>query len=133
MRVFADTSFLLSSLISDGFSQRVFENILLNHQLVLSQRVRNELVGKLKNKFHVPNAAIDIFLQRMHGYEIIADSKEILYRLRDPNDDIILSTAILTGAEVIITGDKDLLTMNDKVQEINILNPREFWEKYNDL
>ena len=60
MRVFADTSFLLSSLISDGLSQRVFENILLNHQLVLSQRVRNELVGKLKNKFHVPNAAIDI-------------------------------------------------------------------------
>ena len=133
MRVFADTSFLLSSLISDGFSQRVFENILLNHRLVISQRVRNELVGKLKNKFHVPNAAIDILLRRMHGYEIVADSKEILYRLRDPNDEIILSTAILTKAEVIITGDKDLLTMNDKVQEINILNPREFWEKYNDL
>jgi putative PIN family toxin of toxin-antitoxin system len=31
---------------------------------------------------------------------------------RDPKDDMVLECALLAGAEIIVSGDKDLLTMN---------------------
>ena len=42
--------------------------------------------------------------------------------LRDPDDDKIIATAIAANAEVVITGDQDLLVLQD-VQGIRILTP----------
>ena len=44
---------------------------------------------------------------------------------RDPKDDMVLETAVLAGAEIIVTGDKDLLTMG-QFRGIRILTPREY-------
>ncbi|MEQ9466797.1 MAG: putative toxin-antitoxin system toxin component, PIN family [Ekhidna sp.] len=132
MRVFTDTNFLLSALITDGFSQRVFEEILEQHEPVYSMRVRDELIRKLKTKFQVPNDRIHILLYRIKTYGLVADAEKVKYKLRDANDEIILATAISEKAEVIVTGDKDLLSMNDSISEIEILTPRQFWEKYHE-
>ena len=44
---------------------------------------------------------------------------------RDPNDDMVLDCAVACGAQIIITGDKDLLTMNP-FEGILIVTPAEF-------
>ena len=44
---------------------------------------------------------------------------------RDPDDDIVLATALTGEAACIITGDKDLLSLK-KFGEIDILPPSEF-------
>lgn len=45
--------------------------------------------------------------------------------LRDPDDAKIIATAIAANAEVLITGDQDLLVLRD-VQGIRILTPAQF-------
>jgi len=44
---------------------------------------------------------------------------------RDPNDDHILAAALTTGAQIIVTGDDDLLTLR-QYEGIRILSVRAF-------
>ena len=44
---------------------------------------------------------------------------------RDPKDNMILELAVSGNAEVIVTGDDDLLAMNP-FKDISILNPQSF-------
>jgi len=47
---------------------------------------------------------------------------------RDPNDDMILECAVVSGAQVIITGDKDLLVLSP-YRGTRILTPVEFLQE----
>jgi len=44
---------------------------------------------------------------------------------RDPDDDNILATAVAGNCDCIITGDKDLLVL-EQFEDIKIFSPREF-------
>jgi predicted nucleic acid-binding protein len=39
-----------------------------------------------------------------------------------------LASAIAANAEILITGDKDLLDVADRVEALRIMTPRTFWE-----
>ena len=52
-------------------------------------------------------------------------STEIGPVCRDPNDDHVIATALAVNAEVIVTGDKDLLALSQH-QSIRILTARPF-------
>ena len=45
---------------------------------------------------------------------------------RDPDDLPILASAIAASADVLVTGDNDILSIRDKVP-IPITDPRGFW------
>ena len=47
--------------------------------------------------------------------------------IRDPTDRWILATAVAGRADVLVTGDQDLLTLHPKAP-LPILDPRSFWE-----
>ena len=130
MRVFVDTNFLLSALIFRGFSADVFRLILKKHQLIYSEQVKQELMQKLKSKLMITDDRLQEVLKTLYSLEMVINYQNITYSLRDKDDEIILSTAIYQKCDVLITGDQDLLTVNNKVNQIEILSPREFWEKY---
>ena len=130
MRVFVDTNFLLSALIFRGFSADVFRLILKKHQLIYSEQVKQELMQKLKSKLMITDDRLQEVLKTLYSLEMVINYQNITYSLRDIDDEIILSTAIYQKCDVLITGDQDLLTVNNKVNQIEILSPREFWEKY---
>ncbi len=48
---------------------------------------------------------------------------------RDPKDGIVLECAIVAGATHIVSGDKDLISLNT-YSGISILTPREFLELF---
>ena len=50
-------------------------------------------------------------------------------QLRDPDDLIILATALAANADAIVTGDRDLLTLSE-VESIPILTPMEWLSCY---
>jgi len=48
---------------------------------------------------------------------------------RDPNDDMVIECAVEAGATVIVTGDKDLLSLRE-YRGIRMLTAREFVEEF---
>ena len=48
--------------------------------------------------------------------------------IRDPDDAWVLAAAVAGGAELLITGDADLLTVANQ-SPIPVLSPRAFWER----
>lgn len=128
MRIFADTNFLLSAFATRGLSADVFELVISSHELVVSDLVMLELRGKLTEKFKVPDARIREIELFLSDFLSVRVEKKSSYVLRDKDDEWILAAAIFSGSEILITGDKDLLSISDAVKELKIVTPRQFWE-----
>jgi uncharacterized protein len=59
--------------------------------------------------------------------EIVVTPKETVTISRDPDDDRLIEAALEADADVIVSGDQDLLTLG-RIGHIQILTPREFLE-----
>ncbi len=59
--------------------------------------------------------------------EIVDLPKNVPHICRDPDDDWGIACAVVGGADVIVSGDRDLLDMG-QVGDIPIISPRQFTE-----
>ena len=55
-------------------------------------------------------------------------SEPMVIKVRDESDVIVLSEAVNGKADVLVTGDRDLLAVTEKLP-LEILTPRGFWER----
>lgn len=129
MRVFADTNFLVSAFATRGLSADIFQVILSEHELMAGEFVLTELNRVLTTKLKVPPdiASEAEQLLRQHHIEPVPDQPSSI-NVRDEDDKWVLESALRAGAEILITGDKDLLDISDTVSDLKILSPRSFWE-----
>jgi uncharacterized protein len=129
VRILLDTNVLIASLISQGLCHELIAHCFLNHQLVTSDFILTELSDKLVEKFRYSTASVDeaveLFNQSMEVVVPIALSEAVS---RDSDDDMILATAKSGSCEIIITGDKDLLVL-ENFEGIRIVTPKEFVEQ----
>lgn len=127
MRVYLDTNVLVSAMATRGLSADVLQVVLAEHQLLVGEVVLGELRRVLRQKLRVPTSTveeIDAFL-RFHG-AAIAEAPALDIAIRDPSDLRILGEAVAGKADLLITGDRDLLDL--KKPPLRILAPRAFWE-----
>jgi putative PIN family toxin of toxin-antitoxin system len=129
MKVFADTNFLVSAFATRGLSADVFQVILAEHEIMTGEFVLAELYRVLTTKLNVSTkiAREAEQLLRQHYIEPVPDQPSEL-QVRDEDDRWVLESALRSGAEILITGDKDLLDISEKVTELKIVTPRTFWE-----
>ena len=111
MRVLVDTNILLSAMWFKG--SRVARALLYvanNHELVLCDRNVVEMRDVIKRKAPDVLADAEVFLAEL-SYELIPSIEEAEKLIRDPKDQPILNAAIVGGIVVILTGDKDFLSL----------------------
>jgi putative PIN family toxin of toxin-antitoxin system len=129
MKVYADTNFLVSAIASRGLSSDVFQLILTKHELQTGEfnldELRRILIDKFKLPIHIAQQAESLL--RQHHIEPIPKYPSE-FEVRDFDDRWVLASAINAQADVLITGDKDLLDIASQILEVRILNPRQFWE-----
>ena len=129
MRTLLDSSVLVAAFISRaGTCASLLEDILNDHEWVTSNFILEELSRKLRDKFKYPEGEIaEIREAAMIAAEFVTPEEIPGDACREPNDLPILGTALAGRAEVIITGDKDLLALQT-FRGIPILRPGEFWK-----
>lgn len=128
MRVFLDTNVLVSAFITRGLCSDVFRIILSEHELILSDYVLDELEEFLIGKINLPADQVFSILQFLKSFEVISDhNPPVKIKLRDKTDVPVLSAALNSKADVMITGDKDLLEVSEKYG-IKIIDPRTFFQ-----
>jgi putative PIN family toxin of toxin-antitoxin system len=129
VRVFLDTNVLVSAHATRGLCRDVLRLILAEHTLLSAEVVLVEVERVLKTKFRLPQEVVQevIASLREHHVEPRPESVGDL-AVRDPDDAWVLASALAARAEVLVTGDPDLLDLAGIVEGLRITNPRGFWE-----
>lgn len=129
MRVALDTNVLVSAVATRGLCADIFNLVLAEHQLILGETVLAEMRRVLKQKMRVPDETIGEFETLLRAEAlIVAKAKTTSIPVRDKSDMSVLAEAISGNAEVLVTGDRDLLEVTAKVP-LDILSPRGLWER----
>lgn len=130
IRVVPDTNIIISSIFWRGLPYEVMHRGLSGeYKLIISPEILQELAETLRNKFQFPEegiwALIDILLTNCHLIEPTTE----LDVVRDKKDNKIIECAADANADYIITGDPDLLELNE-FKGIRIVTAREFLAAY---
>jgi putative PIN family toxin of toxin-antitoxin system len=98
----------------------------LAHELFVSEGMLRELAEKLRVKFDRDAEAVPLFAAYRDRAQMVEPQTLNAPVCRDPDDDLILATAVAARADVIVTDD-DLLTLG-VFEAVRILSPRQFLE-----
>ena len=129
MKVFLDTNVLASAVATRGLCADVLREVLTSHELIISDALFKELERVLQQKFKLPSSLISEFLNLLKQDTILVKPVDVpKINIKDKNDLIILASAINGNADLFVTGDKELLELA-KVENLEIVSPRAFWEK----
>jgi putative PIN family toxin of toxin-antitoxin system len=129
MKIFLDTNVLMSAVATRGLCADVLREVLTSHQLVISLPMLNELRRGLHQKLQVQGELIDEFIGMIRQDAHHATPGKLPdIRIQDKADLVILSSALNGDVDLFVTGDKELLDMG-KVEDMEIVSPRMFWEK----
>lgn len=128
MRVFLDTNVLISAFTTRGICADVLSVVMAEHQLVLGETVFEELQRVLETKMRMPQPAIAEAMALLRREAAVASTAvEFELDIRDPDDISVLGEAIQIAADVVVSGDRDLLDVAAKAP-LEIVSPRGFWE-----
>jgi uncharacterized protein len=129
LRVFLDTNVLVSAITTRGLSADVFRLVLDKHEFVTGEPVLRETERVLALKFRFPPEIVDQTLQFLRRFPVepMPDEPSDV-QIADADDRWILEAAVRSNADVLVTGDRDLLVVADRVERPRVLTPRAFWE-----
>jgi putative PIN family toxin of toxin-antitoxin system len=127
VKVFLDTNVLAASIATRGLCSELLESIIHDHELLTCQPVLAELERILPGKLGLPVPVVTGFLALLKAEGRMVESAEVPgVRIRDSTDIPILACAIGGGADVFVTGDKELLELR-RAGNLPIVSPRELW------
>ena len=128
MRVFLDTNVLVSGFATRGLCADVIRLVLAEHQFITGEVVLAELKRVLKQKIQLPAEQIEEILAFLENQTVQPKPKSLpSLQVRDEDDQWVLASALAAKADVLVTGDKDLLDVAGQVSDLTITDPRGFW------
>jgi len=131
LSVVLDTNVYISALARGGLPLDIFIAATKGEfTLFTSGPILEELERVLLEKFEWAPDRVQQALTAVHLCSRIVFPKEHLTVIKEDDDDNrILECAVDAEAQVIVTGDRDLLELG-VYRHITVLNPREFWDTY---
>lgn len=127
MKVVFDTNVLVAALVFPGGRGEAAVRRILDEQdqLVLSKPILDELLGVLARKFSRDAeelARVALFLSDL---SLAVRPRKRLHVVKDEPDNRVLECAVAGRADMIVTGDKNLLELR-KYRGVRIVSLREY-------
>lgn len=128
MKVFLDTNVLVSAVATRGLSADVVRLVVAEHELLTGVVNLAELRRVLRDKLHAPRRTVRELEAFLRTHTIVPKPAHVLeIAMRDPDDRWVLASAVAGAADVLVTGDRDLLDLGERAP-LPIVDPRGFWE-----
>ena len=125
MIIVLDTNVIVAALVAKGLCHEVVVRSLVSCTVVTSAALLDELERTLHARFALGPAA-DGFLEQLRTRVRLVEPAPLPTPVsRDPDDDVVLATAVAAGAALIVTGDHDLLVLG-RYTTVEIVSPRDF-------
>lgn len=137
MKVLLDTNIWISGLLWGGKAREIIKMSQKNQIIIYTSL---PLLNELNETLQYPKLQSRLNQLEINTFELIEEVKKLtmlcqtttlllIPELRDPNDKIVLETAITLPVDIIISGDRDLLTLG-KFQQIPIMSMAQFLNYY---
>jgi putative PIN family toxin of toxin-antitoxin system len=127
VRLVLDTNVLIAAFVARGVCAELLEYCVREHEVVTSEaileEVRRNLVDKIRVTIAQAEQTVRLLRTRLQVVEPVALESQVS---RDPDDDLVLGTALAGRCDAIVTGDRDLLDL-DTHRGIAIVSPGGFW------
>jgi putative PIN family toxin of toxin-antitoxin system len=125
-RVCLDSNVLVAAFAARGLCADLLALVLAEYELLVPEVVAVEVRRVLKTKLVVSAAALSSVEAVLDRCELVPRGKDASpIAVRDPDDERVLADAIAGGAEILVSGDNDLLDVAAQ-SPIRILSPRAF-------
>jgi putative PIN family toxin of toxin-antitoxin system len=130
VRIVLDSSVLVAAHITRaGVCAELFEDILMQHHLVISRFILDELARKLTDEFDFDQSTVRQIVRFISRQSTVVEPATLPQDVcRDPEDIPVLGTAVSGEVALLITVDKDLLAL-EEYAGISIVRPGEFWRR----
>lgn len=134
MKVVLDTNVLIAAFLTEGLCSKLLLRARRREfEMFLSKGIIEEFERNLRKKFALTPSEINqvrsVLLEA--AAETIPEVSPIPPICRDPEDDKILALAKQTDADYLVTGDQDLLVIN-QYGLTRIVTPRDFESLFED-
>ena len=127
MRVFLDANVVVSAFATRGLCADVMREVLARHILVASADLFREVEKALREKLRVPDDAACEAMDLLREITVVVEpAGETGLPIPDPADRILVAAAIEGGADLFVTGDRELLALG-RAGRTDIVSPRAFW------
>lgn len=127
-RITIDTNVIISALIFGGNSKLIIEKLIRREFVAFTSiQLVSELVEKLLIKFNFSREMILKLDALIASLFIVVYPTKRIKIARDIDDNRVLEVATTSNSHIIITGDKDLLTIK-QYKGIKIVSPKEYIE-----
>ncbi len=128
MRVFPDTNVLVSAFATRGLCADVVRLVLAEHTLVTGDVVLREVARVLRTRINLPRANVEQIVAFLREHEVVPKpTAPSDLAIRDQDDRWVLASAVAGAADVLVTGDRDLLDVAT-LAPLKIVDPRGFWD-----
>ncbi len=130
MRIVLDTNVAISALLWRGTPYALLQHVMRHqHDQLFSSAILLEELGRVLSR---PKVAQRLLIISRTSHEVLADyadAVELVTPLAtppvvvsDPDDDMVIATAVAAGAELLVSSDRDLLALG-RHQSIRIVSP----------
>jgi putative PIN family toxin of toxin-antitoxin system len=128
-----DTNVVIAAFLTDGLCSKLLVRARRNDfELLLSREITQEFEKNLRKKFKLTAAEVNQALTvLLEAGETVQEVRPIPPICRNPEDDKILALAKQEEADYLVTGDQDLLII-EQYDQTRIVTPKSFEGMFED-
>ena len=123
MTIVFDTNVMVAALATSGLCHELLHRAIRLRILASSEPLLTELEDTLREKFGISPPAAAFLTALRASVLVVAPAPLPSPVCRDPADDVVLATALAAAADMVVTGDRDLLVL-EAWRGIAIVTPR---------